>query len=106
MESIPSQELKKIGFKQSKVDECVFYKGKFVYALYTDDSILERLDPTEIDNLLKQMRKTKLYIIEEGTLEIFLGVNIDRKPDGSIHLTQARLIENILGDLNLLGSGE
>ena len=33
-------KLKKIGFKQSNIDGCVFYKGKGVYALYTIDSIL------------------------------------------------------------------
>ena len=29
-----------VGFKQSKVDECVFYRGNVIYVLYTDDSIL------------------------------------------------------------------
>ena len=33
-------KLKRIGFKQSKIDECVFYKGRIMYILYTDDSIL------------------------------------------------------------------
>ena len=42
-----------IGFKQSKIDECVFYKGKVMYALYTDDSILVGPDPTDIDDVLK-----------------------------------------------------
>ena len=98
-------KLKKTGFKQSKIDECVFYKGKVIYDLYTDYSILAELDPTEIDDILKLMRKYKLDITEEGTLEDFMGVNIDRKPDGTIHLTQPYLINNILDDLNLLGKG-
>ena len=29
-----------LGFKQSKEDECVFYRGQTIYVLYTDDSIL------------------------------------------------------------------
>ena len=49
------------------------------------------------------MRKIKLDITEEGTLEDFLGVIIDRKKDGTIHLTQPLLIDSILKDLNLLG---
>ena len=28
---------KELKFKQSKVDECVFYRGKSMYILYTDD---------------------------------------------------------------------
>ena len=51
--------------------------------IYTDTSILAGLDPTETDDILRQMRKAKLDITGEGTLEAFLGVNIDRKPDGS-----------------------
>ena len=40
-------------------------------------------------------------ITEEGSLEDFLGVNIERKDDGSIHLTQPHLIDQILKDLKL-----
>ena len=42
--------------------------------LYTDNSILAGLDPTETDDILRQMRKAKLDITGEGTLEAFLGV--------------------------------
>ena len=49
--------LKRIGFKKYKIDECVFYKGKIMYALYIDDSILIGLDPTKIDNTLKNFAK-------------------------------------------------
>jgi hypothetical protein len=31
---------KELKFEQSKVDECVFYHGKTMYALYTENSIL------------------------------------------------------------------
>ena len=51
------------------------------------------------------MRKAELDITEEGTLEDFLGVNIDRKPNGSIYLTKLHLINNILEYFNLLGEG-
>ena len=52
------------------------------------------------------MRKAKLDITEEGTLEEFLGINIDRKSDDTINLTQPALIDNILGYLSLLGEGD
>ena len=59
----------------------------------------------QIDNIMAQMRKVNLDITEEGTLEDFLGVNIDRRKDGTIHLTQPLLIDSILKDLNPLGPG-
>ena len=48
-----------------------------MYALCIDDSILTGPDSTEIDNILKKLRKAELNITEEGILEDFLGVNID-----------------------------
>ena len=66
-------------------------------------SILAELYPTDIDDILKLIRKDKLDITDEGTLEDFLGVSIDRKNDGIMHLTQLQLIDNILGYLNLSG---
>ena len=67
-----------------------------MYALCTDDSILAGPSPEEIDDIPKLMREAKLDIAEEGALEDFLGVNINRKSDGTIHLTQPHLIDNIL----------
>ena len=75
----------KVGFKQSKVDECVFYKGKVIYVLYTDDSILAGPDKKEIDQIIEQIKAAKLDITVEGDIQDFLGVNITRKGDGSIH---------------------
>ena len=99
------KKLKKTCFKQSNIDEYIFYKGKVMCSLYVDESILTGPDPKEIDDILKIMRKAKLDITEEGTLKEFLGVNIDKKSNGTIHLTQLYLIDNVLGDLNLLGKG-
>ena len=92
-----------IGFKQSKADECVFYRGRALYVLYTDDSILAAPTRKEIDDILLDMHNAKLDITEEGEGNIadFLGVNIDRKENGSFVLTQPHLISSILEDLGL-----
>ena len=42
----------KVGFIQSKVDDCVFYKGNVIYVLYTDDSILFAPTQKEVDNCI------------------------------------------------------
>ena len=51
------------------------------------------------------MRKVRLNVTIEGTLEDFLGVNIDCKQEGITDLTQLHLIDSMLKDLNLLGKG-
>ena len=94
-------KLESIGFEVSNDDECVFFKGSSMYVLYTDDSILAGPNPNELDSILKQMEGAGLDITSEGGIDDFLGVNIEHKPDGTIHLTQARLIQSILEDLGL-----
>jgi len=93
--------INKVGFKQSKVDECVFYRGKVMYVLYTDDSILAGPDLDEIEQAIADIKAAKLDITIEGDIQDFLGVNIDRKPDGSIHMTQPHLIDQILSELKI-----
>ena len=67
-------KLKDIGFVQSEVDECVFFKSGYVYVLYTDDSILT--GPTEegISAIIEEMKSTGLRLTEEGNVSDFLGV--------------------------------
>jgi hypothetical protein len=99
-----SKLVKELGFRQSTVDECVFYRGCTLYVLHTDDSLLAGPDKKEIDNIIQELQqKAKLAITVEGDLANFLGVNIDRRGDGTIHLSQPHLIDQILEDLRLKG---
>jgi hypothetical protein len=84
-----------LGFTQSKMDECVFYRGNTMYALYTNGSILAGPDKEEIKQVMIDLKKAKLNITEAGDLEDFLGVQIERKKDGTVHLTQPHLIDQI-----------
>jgi hypothetical protein len=93
--------INELKFKQSKVDECVFYRGKTLYVLYTDDSLLAGPDQNEIDQIVKDLKKANLNITDEGDIQDFLGVNISMKDNGTIHLTQPHLIDQILKDLTL-----
>ncbi|KAI2497426.1 hypothetical protein MHU86_17084 [Fragilaria crotonensis] len=97
--------VKDLGFQQSAVDECVFYRGSTLYVLYTDDSLLAGPDKKEIDKIIDELqKKAKLSITVEGDLADFLGVSIDRRTDGTIHLSQPHLIDQILEDLRLNGT--
>lgn len=95
--------INKAGFEPSKTDECVFYKGKTIYLLYTDDFILAGPDAEEIRQIIEDIEKAKLEIIKEGDIQDFLGVNIDKKKDGTINLTQPHLIELFFNELRLDG---
>jgi hypothetical protein len=74
-----------------------------MHDLCTDDSMLAGPDPREIEECIKEMKKVNLDITVKGDLSDFLGVNIDRLPDGSCHLSQPKLIDSILEDPRLSG---
>jgi acid stress-induced BolA-like protein IbaG/YrbA len=100
-----SQKLvEEVGFVQSKIDDCVYYKGTVMYVLYTDDSILAGPDRNDIKQVIKDIQLANLNITVEGDIQDFLGINISRKEDGSIHLSQPQLIKGILKDLRLNGN--
>ena len=95
------RKLQEISFKQSAVDECVFYHGSAIYILYTNDSILMGPCEKELDQIIKKMKKSQLDISVDGDIVDFLGGNITRQADSTIHLTQPLLITRILQDLQL-----
>jgi hypothetical protein len=61
--------------------------------------ILAGPDKNEIEKIIWDMIAAKLNITEEGKLKAFLLMNIERMPDGTIHLTQPHLIDQILDNL-------
>ena len=93
--------INEVGFTKSKYDECVFYKNKTIYILYTDDSILAGPDKDEINQIIRDIQEAGLDITKEGDIKDFLGVNINKKNDGSVELTQPHLIDQILEDLKM-----
>ena len=94
-------KLESIGFKQSVHDECVFYHGSVVYVTYVDDSIIQGPDDEEIQEVLRKMKLAGLDYTIEGGIDDFLGVNIDRREDGTINFTQPQLINSILDEVGL-----
>jgi Reverse transcriptase (RNA-dependent DNA polymerase) len=61
-------KLKSVGFVQSDIDECLFYKGTAVFVLYTDDSILARPNQDELNQIVAEMSQSGLNLTIEGEL--------------------------------------
>ena len=91
----------KAGFVPSKHDECLFFRGKVMYALNIDDSILGAPTLHELDEAIVTIKDAKLQITLEGDLADFLVVKIERKSPNEIIFTQPHLIDDILHDLGL-----
>jgi hypothetical protein len=70
----------------------VYFRGKTMYVLYTDDSLIAGPDKNEIDQVVKDLQGCGLNVTDEGDIQDFLGINISKKKDGTIHLTQPILL--------------
>ncbi len=55
----------------SKIDECVFYDGKTILIVYTDDTILIGPDQQEIDDLIKKLGKVFSVFVLQFTGNYF-----------------------------------
>jgi hypothetical protein len=66
----------------------VFYRGNVIYLLYTDDSILAGPDEDELNDV-EDIKAAGLDVTDEGDIEDFLGVNIEKIDDDTYHLSAA-----------------
>ena len=90
----------KLKFKQSTVDECVFYRGTTILMIYVDDGILCGANASEIRAIIKEMGDL-FDITDEGEIDTYLGVKITRPTPDTIELTQPHLIQQILDDVGM-----
>ena len=91
------KKLKSIGFVQSEHDEYVLYRGKVIYILYTDDSIITAPNNALIQAAIDDIKNNGLNMTDEGSIEDFLRVNIAHLKDFSIHFHQPHLMDHRKG---------
>ena len=87
-------------FKQSSVDECVFYRGSTVLLMYVDDGILCGPSASEIQAIINELGAL-FDITDEGEIDTYLGVKVTRPTHDTIELSQPHLIQQILDDLGM-----
>ena len=67
----------------------------------TDDLILTGTHKDKVDQVIQDIQDAKIRIRIEGYINYFLGINIDSKKYGSIHLAKPHLIDQILEDIKM-----
>jgi Reverse transcriptase (RNA-dependent DNA polymerase) len=77
----------------------LYYKQDVLFLVYVDDGILVSPHNEHMQEELKILQ-TQFNIAVEGTLSKYVGVNIEGREDGTIHMTQPQLIQSVLKELN------
>lgn len=97
-----SQHLEEHGYLKSINDPCLFNKiinpSRRVYVwIHVDDTLIAASDPRDIEEF-KNAVKMRFKITVNEAADQHLGVNIKRNTDGSVKLTQSKLLKNIFDE--------
>ena len=92
--------LREIGFKQSRVDPCIFYRDNLLFFFYVDDGVFVGSTEDEIKTAVKQLQKN--FDLEyQGDLSDYLGVNFQPLTGGRIKISQPHLIQQIIEEVGI-----
>ena len=99
-------KLEKLGFVQSIADPCLFISPTVICLIYVDDALLVYRDQQAVDQLATEMEREDMLFQVESDVAGYLGVLIDRRPDGSIIMRQEGLAKRIVEALFLDNSNK
>ena len=92
------QALENRDFVRSQSDPCVFFRDGLVLLIYVDDIMIIGKDAAHVDSFKQSMKdgKENFCFTDGGNLENYLGVQVAKRADGSLLLTQPFLIQKII----------
>jgi hypothetical protein len=82
------------GWKQLEIDTCLFTKDGILLIVYVDDAILISPNKQLIDREIKSLQED-YDLTDDGELKDYLGTRFTRRKDGSIELSQPRMVNRI-----------
>ena len=90
------KSLRKLGFAQSKIDPCLWYKRDCFIICFVDDCGISVKNEKDADKLIEDLEKLGFSLTKESSFEEFLGIQYETLPNGDVELTQQGLITKIL----------
>ena len=93
--------LTQLGFTQSEIDPCLYFKKDVICAIYVDDTIFWSPNESKIDSTISDLKALDFELTDERDVDSFLGVQIDTTKDGVVKMTQTGLIDTIIETLGL-----
>jgi hypothetical protein len=97
-------KLQEINFKQSLIDDCVFYLDNVIFIVYVNDGIFLGPSDQQLRDIINELCNLKLSIEDQGHLADYVRVSIKKLKNSVIELTQRALIDSIISDMALNNS--
>ena len=100
------QGMREIGFKPSKFDPCLYYRGSVVFLVYISNCIVFGPSNQAMEQVVTDLRSCshQFTVDDQGDVGDFLGIQVQKQEDGSIMLMQPQLVDSIIKDLHLQSS--
>ena len=82
--------MRDIGFTPSKLDPCLYYRASIPFLVCIHDYIVFGPDTRAIDQVVTDLCSCsqQFTVDDQGDVGDFLGIQIQKQADGSIHLMQ------------------
>ena len=80
-------KLRSIGFQQSLIDECVFYRDDVIFIVYVNDGIFLGPDDHKLIKIIREISKAGLEIEDQGHPADYVSITITKHTNGYIELT-------------------
>ena len=93
---VKKKGLIELGFAQSQVDPCLFYKDQVLFVLYVDDAICLTPEKKKADLVIKELQEKGYILTDEGSLSAYLGIKIDRISEQQVVMSQQGFIDRII----------
>ena len=95
------ERLGEIGFKPSKMDPCLYFRGCIALLVYINDCIMFSPNLAELGKVVTEMRTSskKFRVKDLGNVKDFLGIQVTTRNDKTITLNQPQLIDSVLKDM-------
>ncbi len=81
-------KLREINFKQSLIDNCIFYRDNVIFIVYVNDGIFLGPSDQQLHDIINELCNLKLSIEDQGHPADYVGVSIKKLKNGVIELTQ------------------
>lgn len=85
------------GLQQSKTDSCIFFKNgenRMLLCIWVDDAILATKTERQAEEFITSLRKE--FEITTSGLRYFLGLQIERGSDFSVHIHQKKFVDELV----------
>ena len=90
------KSLKKLGFTQSRIDQCLWYRRTCFLITFVDDCGICTKTEKEADDLIGELKKMGFSLTKESSFAEFLGIQYETLENGDVELTQQGLIKKVM----------